>query len=82
AMPMALAIVLLSSPMAQAQAPPPGEEAVEVALPGPQPFVESHPLLAEVRALLAARSPQKRALAAALPVLEDWLAQKGRAIGS
>lgn len=87
--PRAAWLVLLSllvGSVAQAQPQPqPSEDAAappsEIALPGPQPYVESHPLLAEVRALLAARTPQKRALAAALPVLDDWLAAKGRGVG-
>ena len=82
-LPLALTLamgLLMSSPVG-AQAPLPEAEPAEIALPGPQPFVESHPLLAEVRALLTGRAPQKRALAAALPVLEDWLAQKGRGLG-
>lgn len=80
-MTMVLAVGELMSWPVRAQTTPTGTEPTEVALPGPQPFVESHPLLAEVRALLATRAPQKRALAAALPVLEDWLAQKGRGVG-
>lgn len=80
-MTVVLAIGSLMSWPVRAQATPSETEPVEVALPGPQPFVESHPLLAEVRALLTARAPQKRALAAALPVLDDWLAQKGRGVG-
>lgn len=78
---LVLALGLLTSGPGRAQPAPLEAEATEVALPGPQPFVESHPLLAEVRALLTARTPQRRALVAALPVLEDWLAQRGRGVG-
>lgn len=60
-----------------------GEAEERVSLPGPQPFVESHPLLAELRALLASRktgsvrpNAAKRSLTAALAALEDWLATR------
>ncbi len=49
---------------------PPSEDA---ALSGPPPFVESHPLLAEIRALLTERKASKRSLEAGLSVIEDWL---------
>ncbi len=39
----------------------------------PEPFVESAPLLVEVRTLLSERAPSKRSLKAGLAVLEDWL---------
>ncbi len=45
---------------------------------GPLPFVESEPLLAELRALLAQRSPRKSALTAAHGALSDWLTQTRR----
>lgn len=45
----------------------------EPALRGPVPFVESEPLLAELRGLLAERAPSKKALSAGLAVLRDWL---------
>ena len=57
----------------------PGDDGADVidepALRGPVPFVESEPLLAELRGLLAERSPSKKALGAGLGVLRDWLAQ-------
>lgn len=60
-------------------APDPGDSAVEPdaqpPLFGPVPFVESEPLLAEMRSLLAERSPSKRALSAGLAALVDWLRQ-------
>lgn len=46
---------------------------VEPGLRGPVPFVESEPLLAELRGLLAERAPSKKALSAGLAVLRDWL---------
>ncbi len=42
---------------------------------GPVPFVESEPLLAEMRSLLGERSPSKRSLTAGLAALVDWLRQ-------
>ncbi len=74
----ALLSIFIGAPAAHAQR---AEAPENVELAGPQPYVESHPLLAEVRALLSGRAPNKRALAAALPVLEDWLAARGRGLG-
>lgn len=44
---------------------------------GPAPFVETAPLLAELRALLSERAPSRRALTAGLAVLNDWLRAPG-----
>ena len=60
------------TPIEPTEAPVPKEE---VQAFGPVPFVESEPLLAEMRALLAERSPSKRALTAGYQALHDWLAR-------
>jgi len=68
-----IAILMLAGSPALAQPATDDEPAEEPALSGPLPFVESHPLLAELRALLAERHPSKRSLEAGLSVLDDWL---------
>ena len=40
---------------------------------GPEPFVDSQPLLAEMRSLLAERNPSRKSLTAGLAALTDWL---------
>ena len=49
--------------------PPPSEPE----LFGPEPFVDSQPLLAEMRSLLAERNPSRKSLTAGLAALTDWL---------
>ena len=70
------ALSMVGSPAIAQPAEPPAnavEPAEEPALSGPPPFVESHPLLAEIRALLAERRASKRSLEAGLSVIDDWL---------